>query len=170
MSKYVLFIFKEPSDEFTMPKEVSVLEKIATGVSRGASCGPINLCFFPSNHSKAEISTLLKEVKLNFILTEEKDSMSSLPSYITKMFDKNFLSEHDEGDGIRKFGNLDHPENIKKSKPEKISLEDQLKEAVKTEDYPMAAILRDKIANKKLPPPVKNPKDPAAILKELFKD
>ena len=161
--KYILFVFKEFGDDDHTPKEIQVIEKITTGVAKGASCGPINLCFFESNRSKEEISVLLKKKKLNFTLVEEKDTVSVLPSYILKLFDNDFSSS----DHVRKFGNLNHPDAQPKQKsPIKMSLESQLEEAIKEEDYVMAAKIRDKIATAK-----EKPKETTAeLFKTLFKE
>jgi hypothetical protein len=160
--KYVLFIFNPPDEiDSDKPREIRIIEKVTTGVARGASCGPLNLCFFPSDKTKEEIAALLKEDNVKFVLLEEKDAEKSLPGYITQMFNQDLSV-----DGIRKFGNLDHPDAKPKRKLEKISLEDQLKEAVQTEDFIVAARLRDKIAEKKEP----KKKDSFSYLKELFKD
>src|SRR3989304_8548963 len=103
-NKYILFVFKDSEDDgISTPKEIQVIEKITTGTARGASCGPLNLCFFQSNRTKKEISKLLKEQNLKFVLTEEDATEKSLPGYILKMFDNDFSIG-------RKFGNLNHPD------------------------------------------------------------
>lgn len=151
-SKYILLIFNSPGEDLLKePKEVKILQQVAHGTVRGASCGPINLCFFESGVPKKEISELLLKSKLKFLIVDEKDSVKKLPKYITQMFDPKFT----ESRGAKPSDFVEE-EDL----PKKLSLEDQLKEAVNNEDYLIASRLRDKIAAQK--------KSKINPIKELF--
>lgn len=136
---YILFIFNNSKDEFLKePKELKTLQKVTVGDIRGASCGPINLCFFPSEHSKEEISDLLLKDGIHFLLVDEQDTEHSYPKHISRM-----LSGKMDHTAVRKIEIV--------SEPKKLSLEDQLKVAIKEDDFETAAVLRDKIAKAKTP-------------------
>ena len=150
--KYILIVFNDFGEEMArLPKEVNIIKKVATAEVRGASCGPLNLSFFTSDRTREEISDMFKKDKIDFILFEEKDSSSSLPSYITKMFGKEF----------EKYS-MDISKEVSK---DKLSLEDQLKEAVANEEFAIAARLRDKIAQQS-----KKVETTPDSLKTLFKN
>lgn len=143
--KYVVFIFNDPSDNFRKdPKELNILKKVSTGNIRGASCGALNLTVFQSDKTKEEISKMFVKQGISFFLFEEQDSDYKLPSYIAKMFGEKFEKDPDDSD-------LDEVEKemFGSKTPKKVSLEDQLQDAINEEDFKMAAVLRDKIAKKK---------------------
>lgn len=150
--KYVLIVFNEPEDvELNIPREVKVIKQVASAEVRGASCGVINLSFFQSEMELDEISNLFKKEKIKFLLFEEKNSSHDLPNYITRMFGKDF-----EKTAKVLYDSHDSKKDIKK-----LSLEDQLAEAVSNEEFAIAAKLRDRIA--------KEATSGTNPLKELFK-
>jgi len=143
---YVLFIFNNSKDEFLKePKELKILQQVTVGDIRGASCGPINMCFFPSEHSKEEISDLLVKDGIHFLLVDDQDSEHSYPKHIRSM-----LSGKMDHTAVRK---IEIGGGMEITEPKKLSLEDQLKEALKEDDFELAAVLRDKIAKAKSPEP-----------------
>lgn len=150
--KYVLIVFNDPEeDEIRVPKEVNILKKVAAGEVRGASCGPINVSFFTSDSGIDDITNLLNEKKMNFILVPEKKASHALPGYITRMFGNDFPKNSEV-----LYDSRDEKKS-KSVKSTKLSLEDQLAEALKNEEFFIAARLRDKIAarDKAVSEPVK---------------
>jgi uncharacterized protein YrzB (UPF0473 family) len=161
--KYVLLVFNNPEEDeqIQVPKEVKILKKVATGEVRGASCGPINISFFLSDAEMEDITSLLNKDKINFILVPEENSTHALPNYITRMFGKDFP---------KKFTVLyDSRDEKKKTESKKLTLEDQLAEAVKNEEFSIAAILRDKIATRDTNSMLNPKKETKDSLKEIFK-
>lgn len=140
--KYILIVFNNPEHMFAVdrdPKEIKILEEIATGDVRGASCGVVNFCTFSSDKTKEDISKLFTEADIDFLLTEEKDSVIRVPDHLAKTFGLEPTRK------LRKSGN---------EKPEKLSLEDQLEEAKKNEQWEIAAAIRDRIEKAKTEPKV----------------
>jgi hypothetical protein len=156
-SKYVLIVFNDPrnlseqlSGDFE-PKEAPILKEVTTGSIMGISCGVMNFCAFPSDKSMPEISRMLTEKNIDFYIFKEEDSLSRIPSFIAKAFRSAGAEFKEESE-----------------KPKKLTLQDQLDEAVRTENWEMAAKIRDKIKNVKEIKKVKaNSTDP---LKDFFSD
>lgn len=158
-NKYIIIFFNESEDLFSgkdmMPIVVDIIKDIAINGSRGASAGPMNICFFSSNLEKEEISKIFLKKKVKFLIINQDDTISSLPKYISKMlepgFDPDKLNKELEG-----FGHVERMPGLSSSKQngrrsavlDKLSLEDQLDIAVKNEEFTMAAALRDKIKNR----------------------
>ncbi len=129
--KYVLLIFNDFGSNLGQLKEKDALNKIAMESSKvsGISCGAINITTFESVMEKNEISRLLEKDDLKYFLFDEKDSKHSLPDFVQDAIDL-------------------IPKKIARTSAVKLSLEDQLEEAVKEQDFMMAARIRDKIQNK----------------------
>jgi hypothetical protein len=158
--KYVLVVFNNPDEEYSRePKEFKVLSEIAKDSVRGASCGAINLSFFVSELTKDEIAFLLSKEKVSYMISEEKDLTASFPKYITRMLDGDMSNVKNITPGF--------DENLKPKSKEKVSLKTQLDEALKTEDFIMAAALRDKIAKQK---PTKESSTEGSTLQQLFEE
>jgi len=153
-SKYVLIVFNNPMSaiSFADPVETKVLKIVATGDIRGASCGAMNFCTFASDQTKEEIAKQFSAEDIDFLIFEEKDSVSRIPNYLAKTF------------GIEPTEKS--PSRDRKGKPEKLSLEDQLKEAVDKEHWEIAAKIRDKIEKEKITG--KKVKKPIDKVKSLF--
>lgn len=127
MTKYILIVFKD-ENEMDSNSEISVLGKVAEGDVYGASCGAINLVSFKSRRTKDEIASVLRNDGFNFMLMKDEDAEMEVPNYLSSVL----------GQTKPKFSKLE---------PKKLSLNEQLNEAVKNQDFEMAAILRDKITN-----------------------
>jgi len=154
-SKYVLIVFNNPMSamSFNDPAETKILKIVATGDVRGASCGAMNFCTFTSDQTKEEIARQFSAEDIDFMIFEEKDSVSRIPNYLAQTF------------GIEPTEKS--PSRGRKGKPEKLSLEDQLKEAIEKEHWEIAAKIRDKIEKEKKSGK-KESKKPASKVKSFF--
>jgi hypothetical protein len=167
--KYVLIIINEEEQEYMKePKEVRILKKVSSGTIRGASCGSLNICVFFSDYDRNDISKMLQKDKLKFFIFNEEDSTYSIPKRIADMFGANFERDPDpEGPDSEHLADFTD-EDVK---PKKLSLDEQLKVALKNEEFEMASILRDKIARDKANPKKAEKKSSdGATLKTLFEE
>jgi len=150
--KYILIVFNNPEhilDIDKEPREIKILEEVATGEVRGASCGVVNFCTFSSDKTKEEISKMFDAAEINFLITEEKDSVTRVPDYLAKTF------------------GLEPTIKVRASgKPEKLSMEEQLDQAIKNEQWEIAAAIRDRIEKAKTEP-VKTKSSVKKFLDEL---
>jgi len=184
-TKYIVLIFQEDENSNSeMKKFIDVLNEITDDGSKGASCGPINICFFSSEETKENIDDLFKKNKIKYILLKESDAGMSLPGYITMMFKPGFddkassiadvLNEKSTKtpllDLLMKLNDQIHNkplQNGRRSAVVKHSLAEQLEEAVKNDEFELAALLRDKIGKN---PPIEKAKPVEKSIKRLFED
>ncbi len=111
--KYILMVFDKG---LGYREESMILARVLSGNTIGASCGPVNFCIFESNYDLDYISGLFKEQNIEFVLSKECDAKYLLPEEFMKRF----------ADPLKK-----------------VSLADQLKDAIEKEDYVVAAKLKE---------------------------
>lgn len=130
--KYILIVFNDIDNLFDAgmnPKEAKILQDVATGDIRGASCGTINCSTFTSDKTKEEISNLLEKADIDFLLFEEKDAACRIPNHLAQTF------------GVKPRA----PKKGVNTSSKKLTLEEQLNEAVEKEQWEIAAAIRDRI-------------------------
>lgn len=112
-------------------KETEILPEFISSCGKSASCGMMSVTTFKSTSEKEEIAEALTSGDVKFVLFERGDSVSNYP------------------DEVKVFMDTLHPEEFiaSKNKPaaKKLSVEDQLKNAVENQDFELAAILRDRL-------------------------
>lgn len=113
-------------------KETEILPEFISSCGKSASCGMMSVTTFKSTSEKEEIAEALTSGDVKFVLFERGDSVSNYP------------------DEVKVFMDTMHPEEFITSKnnkqtAKKLSVEDQLKNAVENQDFELAAILRDRL-------------------------
>lgn len=124
--KYVLTTFN--SNSGTDDDVKSILIKHLQCNLKGASCnGVISLYQFDANGAEVESLVVdLKEDDINYVLVKESNAFINLNKILGSFFN--------EGKSKRKTTSL-----------KKLSVEDQMNDAIKEQKYELAAVLRDSI-------------------------
>ena len=126
MKSYILILFMEQHQIFAKAQESII--KHADSDIHGIACGPFTMIFFKSHASMEVIEGSVKESGAKYILAP--DAGINLPKQLNQMM------------GIAE----PTPVDLEK----KMTVEEQLAEAVETQDFELAAVLRDRLAPKKV--------------------
>lgn len=120
--KYILIVFDRGVG---YPEEIVVLNSITQqDTICAAQCGPINICQFSSDFSKDEISKILREKEIEFLLTDADHADTNLPKKLADHFSRDPEKIHQE---------------VTETKVKKRSLKDLLAEALANEEYEIAS-------------------------------
>lgn len=139
-SKYILMAFAASDSDIH-----SILFEITQGNVKGFESRPIKFVIFESDLSKQELIDVIIPKRINFMLVEEKDMVFNLDGFLSDTL------------GLKQETTL-----------KKLSLEEQLEEAIKNEDYMIASKLRDTINKKAKKIVEKKDKKPTNNISELF--